>query len=142
MCRPLLMGWCLLLPLTPSLSPPPSGPLWPGRARGWPEGGGEKEERVDALRPRIPLSMTSGSSSKVGATSCRQHLIQRDRQVAYALAGRMIDRVGDGRRYADDADLADALDAEGIDGAVGLVDEDHLDVLDVGVGGNVVLGDV
>src|SRR5438477_9460839 len=36
--------------------------------------------------------------------------IERDRQVAHALAGRVIDRVGDCRGDADDADLAQPLD--------------------------------
>ena len=68
--------------------------------------------------------------------------VQRDRQVAHALAGRVIDRIGDRRRDPDDADLADALDAERIDDRVRLVDEDHLDVVDVGVHRHVVFGEI
>jgi hypothetical protein len=60
-------------------------------------------------------------------------LVQRDRQVAHALAGGVIDRVGDRRRDPDDADLANALDSERIDDRVRLLDEDHLDVVYVGI---------
>ena len=45
----------------------------------------------------------------------------------------MIDRVGDGRRDADDADLAQPLDSEWIDDLVRLVDEDNLDIVYIGV---------
>jgi len=44
--------------------------------------------------------------------------IQRDRQVPHALPGCVIDRVGDRRRDADDANLAQSLDAEWIDDVV------------------------
>jgi len=40
----------------------------------------------------------------------------------------VIDRVGDRRRDADDTNLAYALDAERVDAAVRLVDEDDFDV--------------
>jgi len=47
-----LIGWSPWLPLTPTLSPSPSGPLWRGCARGWPEGGGERESYGLALLSR------------------------------------------------------------------------------------------
>src|SRR5204862_5113298 len=68
--------------------------------------------------------------------------IERDRQVAYTLAGRVIDRVGDRRGDADDANLAQPLDAEWIDDLVRLVDEDHLGVVYVGVHRDMVFGNV
>src|SRR5689334_17499094 len=58
--------------------------------------------------------------------------IERDRQVAHALAGRMVD--------ADDAELAQPLDAEWIDDVVRLVDEDGLDVVHVGVHRDMIFG--
>ena len=49
------------------------------------------------------------------AVVSRQQLIERDRQIADADARCMIDGVGDGRSGADDADLANALHAYGVD---------------------------
>src|SRR5438094_2034446 len=60
-------------------------------------------------------------------------LIQRDRQIANALAGRVIDGIGDRRRDPDNTDLAEAFCAERIDERVRLVDEDYLDVANVGI---------
>src|SRR5436309_15298970 len=52
-------------------------------------------------------------------------LIQGDRQVAHALAGRVIDGIGDRSRDPVNAYLADALRAERIDELVWLVDDNH-----------------
>ena len=71
-----------------------------------------------------------------------QQFIERDRQIAHAFAGRVIDRIGDRRGDADNADFADALDAERIDQVVRLVDEDDLDIVHIGIHGHVVFGDV
>jgi hypothetical protein len=49
-------------------------------------------------------------------TTSPVQLVQRDRQVSDARPGRVIDRVGDRRRDADDADLADALEARSAGG--------------------------
>ena len=68
--------------------------------------------------------------------------IERDRQIAHPLAGGVIDGIGDCRGDADDADLADALDAERIDDVVRLVDENHLYVVNVGVHRDMVFGDI
>jgi hypothetical protein len=54
----------------------------------------------------------------------------------------VVDRVGDGGGDTDDADLAQALGAEGIDDFVVLVDEDHVDVVHVRVHGEVIVGEV
>ncbi len=48
------------------------------------------------------------------AQRVRHELVQRDRQIAHALAGCVIDGVGDRCRYADDTDLADALEPQRI----------------------------
>src|ERR1700686_3386270 len=76
------------------------------------------------------------------AVVSRQQLIQGDRQVADADARCMIDGVSDGGGGADDADLANALHAYGVDVRVLLVDPGHVDLSHIGVGGDVVLGEV
>jgi len=43
---------------------------------------------------------------------------------------------------ADDPDLAQSLDAKRVDVRVRFVDEDHVDVVNICIHGNVVLGDV
>ena len=52
---------------------------------------------------------------------------RRDRQVANADAGRVVDGVGNRRRGADDADLADSLRAHRVDVQILLIDTRHLD---------------
>jgi hypothetical protein len=54
-----------------------------------------------------------------------QQLIDGDRQIANALSGGVIDRIGDRRGGSDDSDLADAFDPEWIDLVVCLIDEDQ-----------------
>src|SRR5579864_5812836 len=54
----------------------------------------------------------------------------------------MINGVGDSGGGADDADLANTLHAYGVDVRVVLLDPAHVDLPDVGVGGDVVLGEV
>jgi hypothetical protein len=54
----------------------------------------------------------------------------------------VIDRIRDRRRDADDANLAQPLDAERIDDVVRLIDEDHLDVVHVGVHRDMIFGNV
>src|SRR5436190_24317467 len=82
------------------------------------------------------------SQSPSAAAKSPLQLVEGDRQVAHAFSGRVIDRVGYRRRDTDDSDLADAFDAERIDDVVRLVDEDHLDVVYVGVHRHMILGDV
>src|SRR6185436_13664448 len=77
-----------------------------------------------------------------GTASRRQELLDPDRQGAHAHAGRMIDGVGDGRRGAHIGELAQALDADRVDVAVFLGDEDHLDIGDIGVYRHAVVGEV
>ena len=49
--------------------------------------------------------------------------------------------VGDSRRNAHHADLSQALGAEWVHHIVVLLDENHFDVVNVGIDGNVVLAD-
>src|SRR4051812_39324959 len=71
-----------------------------------------------------------------------EKLVQCDGEAADAFAGGVIDGVCDRRRDADNADFANALDAERVDVRVRLVDEDHVDVANICVHRNVVLGDI
>jgi len=71
-----------------------------------------------------------------------QHLIERDRQVAHPHAGRVVDGIGDRCRDPHDPDLAESFHPERVDQGIRFVDEDHLDVVDVGVNRHMVLGDV
>jgi hypothetical protein len=61
-----------------------------------------------------------------------QQLVEGDRQVADALAGRVKNGVGDCRRDADDAHLAQAFDAEWIDNRIVFFDEYPIDIMDIG----------
>src|SRR5262245_26387740 len=80
-------------------------------------------------RQSCPCARARGGKPRPSASRCprrgprpsRLKLVQRDGQVAHAPAGGVIDRVGDGRGDADDADLAHALDTERIDDGVRLV---------------------
>ncbi len=72
----------------------------------------------------------------------REELVQRDRIVAHAHAGRVVDRVGDGRADAADAEFADALGLHWRGHRVGLVEEDDFLVRDVGVDRHLVAGQV
>ena len=56
--------------------------------------------------------------------------------------GRVEYRIGDRRRCADDADLADALDAQRVEMSLALVDENHLDVVHVGIHRHMIFGEV
>ena len=84
----------------------------------------------------------SPRTSASWATRLRRNFIERNRKIADALAGRVINRVGDRRGNADDADLAQAFDAEAIDNRVGLFHEDHFDVVHVGIHRHMVLSNV
>src|SRR5437763_1003765 len=59
--------------------------------------------------------------------------VERNRQVAHAFAGGMVDGVCDCRCNADNANLAQPLDAEWINPVVRLIDKNHLDVVHVGI---------
>src|SRR5690606_30061574 len=69
-----------------------------------------------------------------------QQLVGRDREVADASAGGVVDGVGDGGAGAGDADLADAAGAHG-GVRVGDVGPDQVDLGDVEVDGDVVVGE-
>src|SRR6266536_2137873 len=65
-----------------------------------------------------------------------------DRQLADANAKRMVDGIGDGSGRAHVGELADALHAGWIDFAVLLRDEDDFDLVDIGVHGNEIVGQI
>ena len=73
--RAALMGWSPWLPLTPALSPSPSGPLRHAYPCGWPEGGGERETRhrspPSPPTPSKAAERAPVSSSRVGAAGDR-----------------------------------------------------------------------
>src|SRR5215472_18781639 len=71
-----------------------------------------------------------------------QQLVGRDRQIANALSGAMIDRVGDRGGSSDNADFADTFDTERIDLVVFLVDEDHVDGMDIRVHRDVIVSEI
>src|SRR6185437_10543037 len=73
--------------------------------------------------------------------SCQRNFVQRNRQVAHALSGRVIDRICDCCCHADDADLSESFDAQRI-AIVWLVDKDDFDVVDVGVHRHIIFCDV
>ncbi len=67
--------------------------------------------------------------------------VEGDGEVADALAGGVVDGVGDGSGGSGDADLADAAGTEGVELVVGDVEGGDVDLVDVGVDGDVVLGE-
>src|SRR6185295_14444232 len=79
-----------------------------------------------------------GPGQTLGNRSALQ-FIESDRQVPDALARCVIDRVGDGRGDTDDTNLTYALDAERINAVIDLIDEDHPDVVHVGIHGHMIL---
>ncbi len=70
-------------------------------------------------REAQPVCHETGRTNSSPAVVLHQQLIERDRQVADADAGGVKDGVSDGSGGADDADLANALHAYGVD--VGVV---------------------
>ncbi len=100
---------------------------------------GQRSARADHAAVAVfPVPLRTGAGDRNSA----EQLIRRDRQIAHAHAGRVIDRVRDRRRRAGDADLADALRADGVDDRVGLVDRDDLDRGHVQVHRHVVVGEI
>ena len=82
------------------------------------------------------------SSKGIWYRRALEELVEGDGKVAHALAGRVVDRVRERRGDAGDADLADAARAERIELLVILVDESDVDLTDVGVDRNVVVGEI
>src|SRR5215208_1264540 len=90
----------------------------------------------------IQGSMQAATSLTYGKCTRSAQLVEPDRQRAHAHAGRVEDGVGDGRGGADDADLADSLDADRVELVVVLVDPAHVDRRRVGGRRDVVAGEV
>ena len=95
------------------IDPPDGVPL--GRRRPAPP---HRPERLRGLRRHQPEARArdvARSRSGLYAARASQQLLRRDRQVANALAGRVVDGVGDGRRHADQGQLRQPLRADGVD---------------------------
>src|SRR4030095_1953222 len=73
---------------------------------------------------------------KSGAAS--HQLVERDRQVSDALPRCVEHGIGNRGRDADDTYLAKAFGSERAHDLVLLFDEDHIDVMDIGVDGHVI----
>jgi hypothetical protein len=88
--------------------------------------------------------MEQGGSNAPGyiCSYASQQLVRRYRQVSDAFAGGMRDCISDGRGHADDTDLTQSLGAERVDDLVRFLNEDHLDVVNVGVNRDVVVREV
>src|ERR1700730_8458943 len=69
-------------------------------------------------------------------------LVKGDGEGADALSGGVVDGVGDGGGGSGDADFADASGAERVEFVVGDVEGGDVDLVDVGVDGDVILGEV
>src|SRR3981189_1050596 len=69
-------------------------------------------------------------------------LVEGDGEVADAFAGGVVDGVGYGGGGSGDADFADASGSQRVEFVVGDVEGGDVDLVDVGVDGNVVLGEV
>src|SRR4029450_13028885 len=83
-----------------------------------------------------------GNAPSRSLASIPHQLVERDRQIAHALAGRVIDRVRNRRRSADNADFADALDAERIDLVILLFDENYVDRMHIRIYRHMIVGKV
>src|SRR5262249_54075671 len=107
-------------------------------------GSGSDYGPLQALTWRSEANFSKfGSRSRARTSASRpQQLIERDREVAHPLAGRMIDRIRDCGRRADNADFANTFDPKWIDLIVLLFDEDHVDRMHVGIHRHVVVGEI
>src|SRR5437588_10776877 len=95
------------------------------RASAWPTTASRASDARATCRAIISLASSGGSR--------RQQLLQPDRQLADADAGRVVDRIRDRRRGADIGELADALHTDRIDLVVLLGNQDHIDLSNVSV---------
>ena len=71
-----------------------------------------------------------------------EQLVDGQREVAQAAAGGVVYGIRHCGGDADDAYFADALGAQFVNDIVGFVNEDHLDIANIGVNRDVVLGEV
>src|SRR5258708_39977225 len=62
--------------------------------------------------PPLRMCRNAGQSAARRSSGRAPQLVERDREIAHTLSGRVVDRIGNGCRDADDADLAEPLDAE------------------------------
>src|SRR5215210_3250363 len=106
---------------------------------------------VPAAPANRPLPKSAATSPMLIGVSFRSvsflqsspdEFVRCDGKVAYAYARGVVDGVGDGGRRADDTDLAYPFGTHRVDVRVLLVDPGDVDLAHVGVGGDVVLGEV
>ena len=71
-----------------------------------------------------------------------KQFIYCDWQIAYTPAGRMEYRIGDCRRRSNDTDFAHTLDTERRNFRIRLIYEDHIDILNIGMGRDMILAQV
>src|SRR6266496_6566147 len=88
------------------------------------------------------MKIRAGRASRDWSGEALNEFVQRDRQLAHALARSVIDSVGEGAGNAGDADFSDPARPERIESRVVLGDERHVDGLDVRVDRHVVLGKI
>lgn len=108
-----------------------------------PSGGRRRIITRTSAFPGVLLTMDcrSGQAKKpcigmrqgVTANSSLQQTIDRDGKIAHALSRRMVYGVRDGGSHGNRADFAKALHADRADLVVGFVDENHIDIIDIGV---------
>src|SRR5882672_2625235 len=85
-------------------------------------------------------SMSTARSTFANCGS--EKLLDGDGKIAHPFAGGVIDRIGDGRRNADDSNLADPLRADRIYMRIFLGDKSHVDGADVSVDRHQVLREI
>src|SRR5579872_4439365 len=89
--------------------------------------------RVSWLKPAKPRTPAGKTSNELPAAPPARldQLIRRYRQLAYPLSRRIVHRIGDSGRNADQRDLADPLRSNRIYYGIGLVYENGLDIRNV-----------
>src|SRR3984885_3303032 len=95
-----------------------------------------------ATLPSCERLFMSSFLSMVPRSRVQEEVLDLDRQPTYPPADRVVDGIGNGRSDPDNAQLARSLCAERVDMRIRDVEEMHVDVGDVGVGGHEVAGKV
>lgn len=94
-----------------------------------------------AIHAACPARGPLASRAERRERHSREKLVHDYGKVADALAGRMVDGVGDRRRSPDDAEFADALHPQRIDLGIHLGDHDHVHLGDIRIHGHEVFAE-